>query len=76
MSGDWRHTPAGTAAYVGIVVVAAGVAVATEADFSAIVRSLALVPVVVVVVVAVIWATRVLRSRGRRRGGRNRRPGV
>jgi hypothetical protein len=40
MSGDWRHTPAGTAAYVGIVIAAGGVAIATDAHFSPVVRTL------------------------------------
>ena len=65
MSGDWRHTPAGTAVYVGIVVVAAGVAVATDTGFGWIVRGVALVPVLAVVAIAVIWSWRVLRRKGR-----------
>jgi hypothetical protein len=79
MSGGWRHTPAGTGVYIGIVIAATGVAIATDAHFSPVVRTLALLAVLTVAVVAMIWSWRVLRSRGRRvtpRGRRNRRPGV
>jgi ABC-type sugar transport system permease subunit len=72
MNGDPRHTQAGTALPIGAAIVAACVAIATDADFRPIVRVLWLLPALVVIAVAMIWSWRALRSRGGRvaRGGK------
>jgi peptidoglycan/LPS O-acetylase OafA/YrhL len=70
MDGDPRHSLAGTLLPIGGVIVVVCVVSAADADVRPGARVLWLLPAVAVIVVAMVWLWRDLRSRGRRAAGR------
>jgi CHASE2 domain-containing sensor protein len=66
MDDEWRNTRAGILLPLGAVIVIVCLVLGTGAELQPFERVLWLLPALVVIVVATIWSTRVLRRRGKR----------